>query len=42
VNANLQMLATDLHVRQTRYGVPGVCVGPGQGVALGPENGEAS
>jgi acetyl-CoA acetyltransferase family protein len=31
-------LATELHVRQARYGVLGVCVGSGQGVALVLEN----
>jgi acetyl-CoA acetyltransferase len=31
-------LATELHVRQVRYGVLGVCVGSGQGVALVLEN----
>jgi acetyl-CoA acetyltransferase family protein len=35
-------LATELHVRQARYGVLGVCVGSGQGVALVLENGEQS
>jgi acetyl-CoA acetyltransferase family protein len=35
-------LATELHVRQVRYGVLGVCVGSGQGVALVLENGDAS
>jgi acetyl-CoA acetyltransferase family protein len=30
----LLTLATELHVRQGRYGVLGVCVGSGQGVAL--------
>jgi acetyl-CoA acetyltransferase family protein len=35
-------LATELHVRQARYGVLGVCVGSGQGVALVLENGEVS
>lgn len=35
-------LATELHLRQARYGVLGVCVGSGQGVALVLENGEAS
>jgi acetyl-CoA acetyltransferase len=35
-------LATELHVRKARYGVLGVCVGSGQGVALVLENGEAS
>ncbi len=31
-------LATELPVRQVRYGVLGVCVGSGQGVALVLEN----
>ena len=31
-------LATELHLRQARYGVLGVCVGSGQGVALVLEN----
>jgi acetyl-CoA acetyltransferase family protein len=31
-------LATELHLRQLRYGVLGVCVGSGQGVALVLEN----
>ncbi len=31
-------LATELHLRQGRYGVLGVCVGSGQGVALVLEN----
>jgi acetyl-CoA acetyltransferase family protein len=31
-------LATELHLRQVRYGVLGVCVGSGQGVALVLEN----
>jgi acetyl-CoA acetyltransferase len=31
-------LATELHVRQLRYGVLGCCVGSGQGVALVLEN----
>jgi acetyl-CoA acetyltransferase family protein len=35
-------LATELRLRQARYGVLGVCVGSGQGVALVLENGEAS
>jgi len=35
-------LATELHVRQSRFGVLGVCVRSGQGVALVLENGEAS
>src|ERR1700722_14937296 len=35
-------LATELHLRQARYGVLGVCVGSGQGVALVLENGLAS
>jgi acetyl-CoA acetyltransferase family protein len=35
-------LATELRFRQARYGVLGVCVGSGQGVALVLENGEAS
>ncbi len=35
-------LATELHVRQVRYGVLGVCVGSGQGVALVLENSSAS
>ncbi len=35
-------LATELNVRQVRYGVLGVCVGSGQGVALVLENAGAS
>jgi acetyl-CoA acetyltransferase family protein len=35
-------LATELRVRQARYGVLGVCVGSGQGVALVLENEEAA
>jgi len=35
-------LATELHLRQARYGALGVCVGSGQGVALVLENGEDS
>jgi acetyl-CoA acetyltransferase len=31
-------LATELHLREARYGVLGVCVGSGQGVALVLEN----
>ena len=31
-------LATELHLRALRYGVLGVCVGSGQGVALVLEN----
>jgi acetyl-CoA acetyltransferase family protein len=31
-------LATELHLRESRYGVLGVCVGSGQGVALVLEN----
>ena len=31
-------LATELHLRKLRYGVLGVCVGSGQGVALVLEN----
>ena len=31
-------LATELHLRRARYGVLGVCVGSGQGVALVLEN----
>jgi acetyl-CoA acetyltransferase len=31
-------LATELHLRHLRYGVLGVCVGSGQGVALVLEN----
>jgi acetyl-CoA acetyltransferase len=31
-------LATELHLRSLRYGVLGVCVGSGQGVALVLEN----
>jgi acetyl-CoA acetyltransferase len=31
-------LATELRLRQARYGVLGVCVGSGQGVALVLEN----
>ncbi len=34
-------LATELHLRHARYGVLGVCVGSGQGVALVLENGQA-
>jgi acetyl-CoA acetyltransferase len=34
-------LATDLRQRRARYGVLGVCVGSGQGVALTLENPEA-
>ena len=34
-------LATELQQRQARYGVLGVCVGSGQGVALVLENPEA-
>ena len=34
-------LATELHLRQLRYGVLGVCVGSGQGVALVLENTQA-
>jgi acetyl-CoA acetyltransferase family protein len=34
-------LATELHLRHARYGVLGVCVGSGQGVALVLENGDA-
>jgi acetyl-CoA acetyltransferase family protein len=34
-------LATELHLRQLRYGVLGVCVGSGQGVALVLENPQA-
>jgi acetyl-CoA acetyltransferase family protein len=34
-------LATELHLRQKRYGVLGVCVGSGQGVALVLENAAA-
>ena len=34
-------LVTELHVRQARYGVLGVCVASGQGVALVLANGEA-
>ena len=35
-------LATELHLRQARFGVLGVCVGSGQGEALVLGNGEAS
>ncbi len=35
-------LATELNVRQVRYGVLGVCVGSGQGVALVLENASAA
>ncbi len=35
-------LATELHIREARYGVLGVCVGSGQGVALVLENSAAS
>ena len=35
-------LATELNVREVRYGVLGVCVGSGQGVALVLENASAS
>jgi acetyl-CoA acetyltransferase family protein len=35
-------LATELHLRQVRYGVLGVCVGSGQGVALVLENASAA
>jgi acetyl-CoA acetyltransferase family protein len=35
-------LATELHLRQLRYGVLGVCVGSGQGVALVLENTNAA
>jgi acetyl-CoA acetyltransferase family protein len=35
-------LATELHVREVRYGILGVCVGSGQGVALVLENATAS
>ena len=35
-------LATELHLRDVRYGVLGVCVGSGQGVALVLENANAS
>jgi acetyl-CoA acetyltransferase family protein len=35
-------LATELRLRQVRYGVLGVCVGSGQGVALVLENTEAA
>jgi acetyl-CoA acetyltransferase family protein len=34
-------LATELHLRQLRYGALGVCVGSGQGVALVLENPQA-
>jgi acetyl-CoA acetyltransferase len=34
-------LATELHERKSRYGVFGVCVGSGQGVALVLENPQA-
>jgi acetyl-CoA acetyltransferase family protein len=35
-------LATELHIRRARYGVVGVCVGSGQGVALVLENPDAA
>ena len=35
-------LATELHLRELRYGVLGVCVGWGQGVALVLENPRAA
>jgi len=35
-------LATELRLRKVRYGVLGVCVGSGQGVALVLENTEAA
>ena len=35
-------LATELRLRKARYGVLGVCVGSGQGVALVLENTDAS
>lgn len=35
-------LATELHEREARYGVVGVCVGSGQGVALLLENARSS
>ena len=35
-------LATELRLRKARYGVLGVCVGSGQGVALVLENTEAA
>jgi acetyl-CoA acetyltransferase family protein len=35
-------LATELHLRNARYGVLGVCVGSGQGVALVLENPQAA
>ena len=35
-------LATELRERNARYGVVGVCVGSGQGVAVVLENPEAS
>jgi acetyl-CoA acetyltransferase family protein len=35
-------LATELHLRKLRYGVLGVCVGSGQGVALVLENPQAA
>src|SRR3954470_14329124 len=35
-------LATELHLREARYGVLGVCVGSGQGVALVLENPRAA
>jgi acetyl-CoA acetyltransferase family protein len=34
-------LATELHVRQLRFGIVGVCVGSGQGVVLVLENAQA-
>jgi acetyl-CoA acetyltransferase family protein len=34
-------LATELHLRKLRYGIAGVCVGSGQGVALVLENPQA-
>jgi acetyl-CoA acetyltransferase len=35
-------LATELHLREARYGVLGVCVGSGQGVAMVLENPNAA
>jgi acetyl-CoA acetyltransferase len=38
----LLTLATELRLREVRYGVAGVCVGSGQGVAIVLENPRAS
>ena len=38
----LLTLATELHLRELRYGVAGVCVGSGQGVAIVLENPRAA